>query len=88
MRLYQPSNGTEGMIFTDVFCDRCAKENSIEEKYCSILTRTLVHDAHDKEYPKEWVCDDDYKNAKCTAFVDKNKEPEKPVDNETMPLFE
>ena len=54
---YQPSNGTEGMIFTDQYCMQCkhCDPNPEGEKQCDILLRTLVHDINDEEYPSEWT---------------------------------
>jgi hypothetical protein len=72
---YQPSNGTEGAMFTAQFCDRCKRD----EKYrrtddgadgCKILLNTLVFNPGDENYPKEWVSDDavGLVNPRCTAF--------------------
>lgn len=62
MEKYQPSNGTEGMIFIEKFCDNCINGND-----CSILNDTMVYNINDKKYPKEWVYLDD--KPTCTAFV-------------------
>lgn len=63
-RLYRPSNGTEGMIFTDHYCDHCIHEKFSHtqkegDKKCDILTATMLYDTNDKEYPKEWCYIDD-----------------------------
>lgn len=65
---YQPSNGTEGMIFYERWCDRCHRERHGRE--CSIYTRTMAYDLGDKKYPREWVKDiGEYPgNPRCTAF--------------------
>lgn len=54
---FQPSNGTEGMVFCDSFCDQCIHQNPNPEsnKHCDILMMTMCYDPRDKEYPKEWV---------------------------------
>jgi len=64
---YQPSSGTEGMWFMDIFCDRCHYE--VGARQCPIIIKTMLHDPGDHEYPKEWV----YQDGKpvCTKF----KEP-------------
>lgn len=66
---YRPSNGTEGMGFTDHFCDRCIHQNPNPDnkKHCMILCRTMVYDVNDKEYPLEWTYDDNGSPA-CTNW--------------------
>lgn len=69
MKKYKPSNGTEGLMFLDQHCCRCIHDNNADphERKCDILTRTLLHDLSDPEYPKEWC----YVGGKptCTAWV-------------------
>lgn len=69
MDKYRPSNGTEGMIFTEKYCDNCIHEHNSPEnrKSCEILTKTMVYGLEDPEYPKEWC----YVNDKptCTSWV-------------------
>lgn len=69
-RKYQPSNGTEGMIFCERFCDQCLNQHPDpnHERQCMILCRTMVYDTNDKEYPEEWIYDDSGKPT-CTAFI-------------------
>ena len=52
---FQPSNGTEGMIFMDAFCENCIHDNVQKEKYCEIIMLTMCFSPKDKEYPKEWI---------------------------------
>lgn len=68
---YRPSNGTEGMIFMDRFCDRC--QGDINED-CEILLRTMAFYAAEEGYPEEWV----YQEGKpiCTAFEPLAPKPE------------
>jgi hypothetical protein len=59
---FRPSNGTEGMILCEHFCECCIHEKfthtqNDNDKKCDILTATLVFDQRDKEYPKEWIYD-------------------------------
>jgi len=67
---YQPSSGTEGDYFMAEFCDRC-KHNTWDpdksEGGCMILLNTMCYDIKDKEYPKEWIYDDNNKPT-CTKF--------------------
>lgn len=61
---FRPSNGTEGMIFTDAFCDRCIHEKfthtgNDKDKMCDILNATMAFGINDKEYPSEWQFDSD-----------------------------
>jgi hypothetical protein len=60
-RPFAPSNGTEGMIFTSAFCDRCLHEKfnhtqNDSDKKCDILTRSVIYwpDTQDPNYPSEW----------------------------------
>jgi hypothetical protein len=70
MRKYQPSNGTEGMAFIDIWCGNCIHESpEMESKHkCEILTLTMGLDVKDPEYPLEW-CYDEKGYGQCTAFV-------------------
>ena len=69
MKKYCPSNGTEGMIFTDHFCDRCMNQHPDPDhpKQCMILCRTMVYDVNDKDYPEEWIYDENDRPT-CTAW--------------------
>lgn len=69
---YRPSNGTEGMYFTSRFCDRCAHEKWSHtqqngDKQCDILSRSMMCDLKDENYPKEWQYDKEDKPT-CTMF--------------------
>jgi len=61
MKKYRPSNGTEGEIFTDQYCMNCihCDPDPRGKKQCLILCKTLVYDLNDKEYPTEWIVNDD-----------------------------
>ena len=70
---YCPSNGTEGMMFTEKFCEQCIHEKFMHtqnenDKKCQIFTDTLVYDVQDEKYPKEWQYDQN-DNPTCTSFV-------------------
>lgn len=53
------------------WCERCVKDSP--SKPCSVLGRTMAFDVHDKDYPREWITDDD--GPRCTAFSDHVKPP-------------
>ena len=63
--LYQPSNGTEGEIFMERFCNRCHHESGDRE--CKLIALTMAFKTDDPEYPTEWCYDDDG-NPTCTKF--------------------
>ena len=67
---YRPSNGTEGEIFMQEFCDSCIHGDPGNEKICTIVDRTLWHDIDDKEYPIEWRYGEDGQPT-CTKFKQK-----------------
>jgi hypothetical protein len=57
MKKYYPSNGTEGMIFTDNNCNNCYKMNN-----CSILINSFAG-----KQPKQWIYNEENKPF-CTSF--------------------
>jgi hypothetical protein len=67
VRKYRPSNGSEGMWFSERFCFRCKAEN-----ICKILSAALCYDTSDEKYPKQWIVNEDGKPV-CTSFHDKNE---------------
>ena len=58
---YRPSNGSEGMIFEEAFCNDCTKVEG-----CTIYGNALCFDTDHPAYPKEWIIGDDGQ-PKCTA---------------------
>lgn len=94
---YRPSNGTEGMAFTDHFCDRCIHQHpDWAGRQCNILATTMVYDTTDDRYPEEWTYDDKG-SPTCTAWKkwdwgrddDGNwvEPPEPPVDDPNQLCF-
>jgi hypothetical protein len=85
---FQPSNGTEGRIFMEAFCDQCIHENAREEKYCDIIAKTMAFRPGDKEYPSEWVYNQEGWPV-CTAWVkwdwDNDGDPDD-LDNPNVPI--
>jgi len=69
---YQPSNGSEGIWFTEKFCMQCKNCNPDPEgeKQCNILLRSLCYKIGDGEYPKEWI----YKDSEptCLSYINWN----------------
>lgn len=61
VRPYCPSNGTEGEMFAEDFCYRCAWQDD-----CDIPLRTMFLDVTDPNYPAEWIVTPD--GPTCTAF--------------------
>lgn len=69
---FRPSNGTEGMMFMDAFCDNCLHEkwshtHNDHDKKCPILSATMLYDKKEKGYPEEWVYNDEGWPV-CTAW--------------------
>lgn len=84
---YEPSNGTEGCWFTDKFCFQCEKDrkyHSAEEPKpedgCEIIANAFAFSKGDKEYPQEWVEDDDGSNPRCTAFMEYQEPDGREID--------
>lgn len=72
MKKYRPSNGTEGMGFIEKFCCNCIHgkyehSGDINDNPCEILSRSFMYDLKDKEYPEEWIYDENNKPC-CTAW--------------------
>lgn len=58
---YMPSNGTEGQIFINRWCETCEHDDEDSKKYCEILNLSLCG-----EQQKEWVY---FENRPiCTAY--------------------
>lgn len=97
---YIPSNGTEGMIFRERFCDECKHdhkylyETTDPEDACQIFNATLLHNPGDAEYPKEWIRVDDndiVQGGTCTAFErfrESDGIKQEPKDTVTIDMFE
>lgn len=87
MKLYRPSNGTEGDMFMDNFCYQCIHENPKENgsPKCEIITLVMCYDTKDKEYPKEW-CYDENEKPTCTKFTKFDWSNDNDGDEYTPPL--
>lgn len=70
LRLYRPSNGSEGDWFRGQFCDRCVRDRDWRESEtnpCEILNATLCLSTDDPHYPSEWRYDEN-DDPVCMAF--------------------
>lgn len=70
-RKYRPSNGIESMCFMENFCEQCIHEKwshtqDDNDKKCEILSRTMIFDIDEPEYPSEWTYDEN--GPTCTKF--------------------
>lgn len=71
---YQPSNGTEGMIFIDAWCSHCARDKAEREgayvedcddtELCPIIARSMADGGCE-----EWVYGSDGQ-PRCTEYVE------------------
>lgn len=68
---YQPSNGTEGMMFEERWCNQCTRGET-----CAIWDKAHWCDPKDLDYPGELQYGADGQPC-CTAFVEA-AEPEAP----------
>jgi hypothetical protein len=71
-RPYRPSNGTEGMIFMDCWCDRCERDRAFREDRgdsCPIAAAAMAYDIGDPGYPEEWIILTASDTPVCTAFA-------------------
>lgn len=74
---YRPSNGTEGELFMEHYCYRCARDQAFlngadGSKGCKILSRVMLYEIDDARYPREWIRragDTEWPgSARCLAF--------------------
>ena len=66
---YRPSNGTEGEMFRERWCEQCKRDAAFRDgsgNGCEILTNSLIRDVDDPAYPPEWTYDEG--QPCCTAF--------------------
>lgn len=67
---YRPSNGTEGQLFMDWFCDRCKRDAAFRDgsgDSCPIVADAFTFNVSDPKYPAEWQYGTDGQPC-CTAF--------------------
>ena len=95
IRLYQPSNATEGDWFFGRWCSKCARDKAMREgipieecddnERCDIIPRTMLFNPDDEEYPQEWRYDGD--RPVCTAFVPAGEPIPPPRCEKTLDLL-
>lgn len=90
IKLYRPSNGTEGECFMGRWCAVCRHDRPAREPDgdpadgCSILCRTFATTStDDPEYPREWRYSNDG-HPVCTAFCWDDTEPHQPLDPDAV----
>lgn len=66
---YRPSNGSEGVWFTERFCDKCIYNFDVG---CPILIGSMLYEIDDIKYPNQLVLDPD---PNCISFVEKRNVP-------------
>ena len=71
---YRPSNGSEGSMFQECWCECCEKnpDDGEEVACCPILLASMCFEVNDPKYPKEWRIGIDGQ-PECTAFVEASK---------------
>lgn len=86
---YRPSNGTEGMAFTDHFCDRCINQHPDPDhpKQCMILCRSMCYGVDDPQYPSEWTYGDNGRPT-CTSWKKWDWGNDGDPDNPSAPIPE
>ena len=77
VRLYRPSNGSEGFDFMETWCGHCANDKPWSEgkdfdscgpeEVCQIIADTMAYSIDDPSYPKQWVYGQDGRPM-CLAF--------------------
>lgn len=79
IRLYRPSNGSEGSLFIEQWCGSCARDPVLSEgkdpelcddsDFCPIAPMSMAYGVNDAEYPKQWRYDAGGHPC-CTAWVE------------------
>lgn len=99
---YQPSNGSEGSMFMSFYCENCKHEQYLNtgvetDKKCDILSRSMILDVKDENYPEELTFDEEDQPT-CTKFSKWNwsknvngqieyPEEEETIDPDQISLF-
>lgn len=66
MEKYRPSNGTEGLMFQEEYCERCVHDNIENRKFCDIIAKTMAYEVDNPRYPAEWIIENG--EPRCTKF--------------------
>lgn len=96
IKLFRPSNGTQGDGFISGWCMKCARDKPLSEgkdydectdnEICKIVLMTQAYNIEDEEYPREWQYNEDGEPI-CTAFIQAGY-PIPLKDDLTMDMFE
>jgi hypothetical protein len=96
IRLYRPSNGTEGECFFEGWCTRCARDKAMNEgkpiedcdddEKCDLIANSFAFDIDHPKYPQEWRYDDKGEPC-CTAFVPLGEPIPQPRCPHTVDMF-
>lgn len=81
---YKPSNGTEGLVFFEYFCDKCWHDRHQE---CQIIALSMGYEPSDEEYPDAWTYDEEG-SPTCLKFRDKELGEEIIIDPNQLEIFE
>ena len=71
------SNGTEGRLYQERFCDRCIHDNPQKDIYCPIWNLHLLHNSQECNKPDSFLhaliplSADKLDNERCKMFVDR-----------------
>lgn len=86
LKLWRPSNATQGDAFMRDWCGTCAHDFKDSES-CDINMRTMAFDMNEPEYPSEW-CYNPQGEPVCTAYILKSEPIPSPRDDRTIDMFE
>lgn len=65
---YRPSNGTEGVMFEENFCQQCIHEKFMHSQKHGDKQCAIFNEAYLEDWVREWVYDENGKPT-CTSFV-------------------
>lgn len=73
IKLYRPSNGTEGDYFMAEFCERCYHDSmgDTPEGSCPILAASFAYEINDDKYPNQWRYEDG--KPTCISFLERKE---------------
>mgnify|MGYP006370446389 CR=1 FL=1 len=86
VKLYRPSNGTEGEMFISHWCGTCEHERERRENPdadgCEIVTWTMALPITDGQYPHEWQYGPN--GPRCTAYCEDGTVAIIPIDHNAV----
>lgn len=87
VKKYRPPNGSHGMFFESLWCDKCWHDEIDFDtgeyiRQCDIHDRAILLELDHPEYPDEWRICPATKKPVCTAFTEtepaEDREPSDP----------